>query len=506
MSSLLEIVYQAAREARHASTGTCSATGTTTTLVDLALVDVGVTDGFMQGAWILRPTASDADKVRTVESGGFNTTTGTFTVQRAWSVAPQSGEAYYLFTLAPPLSPTYYPVPGNSYSWQDACNDSLSNTYYLSNLTLGAVPYQNSQIVWQMRRSETTLIAAIAAVGGSGITITPPTGWTLIDRQDNGTDVATAVYRKRALATDTPTQDWTLSPSCAASIAIVPITGANATAPVRSYAGDTGSLKEVTFADATASPGDALLHLVGAATGAVVAPGPADVEVADASAWDGAAEAGLGFAFTVAVQSPQAGAATLGDDTEWASVSVSLKPLIPPQSVPTWQGPYVPTAIPTDIVFGAPGVANNGAGDDVIVAEMPAALPSDQWRPTREAVRNVWVTYPGAYQRQNWSYNGTKFTPLENNNQFALLLFPCPPTASVVEVEVHRPYADLIRLEDETDCYFQRAWKGAQYRMYQFLNSGDDTTGQYARELADARQDFESTDAGYRPQSLVTFN
>src|SRR5260370_4853437 len=39
------------------------------------------------------------------------------------------------------------------------------------------------------------VLAGFHARGGTGVTITPPAGWTLVKRQDNGTVTSTVVYR-----------------------------------------------------------------------------------------------------------------------------------------------------------------------------------------------------------------------------------------------------------------------------------------------------------------------
>ena len=60
------------------------------------------------------------------------------------------------------------------------------------------------------------LVAAIAVRGGSGVTITPPTGWSLVRRIDNGTTISLAVYSKRDF-TGLPTFTWTFSSTQKAS-------------------------------------------------------------------------------------------------------------------------------------------------------------------------------------------------------------------------------------------------------------------------------------------------
>jgi hypothetical protein len=56
--------------------------------------------------------------------------------------------------------------------------------------------------------SGNVLVAAIEYVGGSGTSITPPKGWTLVQREDNGTAVGLAVYRRTAGAAEASSWTW----------------------------------------------------------------------------------------------------------------------------------------------------------------------------------------------------------------------------------------------------------------------------------------------------------
>lgn len=56
------------------------------------------------------------------------------------------------------------------------------------------------------------LIANIGFTGGSGVTVTPPAGWTLIRRDDNGTTLGNALYARIANS-EPASYTWTLSSS-----------------------------------------------------------------------------------------------------------------------------------------------------------------------------------------------------------------------------------------------------------------------------------------------------
>ena len=124
---------EASRRAGAGFSSTCSGAGTTTTLVDVVATDEGVDADFAAGGWLLRPDApTAADYLRRINLGGFNTSTGTWTVTRAWADAPDSAEEYYVFAMLPPLT-----RPGVPESWQRLVNRALGATWYEDEITIG---------------------------------------------------------------------------------------------------------------------------------------------------------------------------------------------------------------------------------------------------------------------------------------------------------------------------------------------------------------------------------
>ena len=133
-TTLLRLRMEAAIMAGAGFAGTCSADGTTTTLVDAVLGDTGVGDTYQEGAWIYRPNAALAsDMCRRVALKGFNTTAPTsLTVTRAWTNAPASAEVYQIFNLQPPIDQA-----GTFYSWDRAVREGLREIWFVDRLNLG---------------------------------------------------------------------------------------------------------------------------------------------------------------------------------------------------------------------------------------------------------------------------------------------------------------------------------------------------------------------------------
>ena len=85
------------------------------------------------------------------------------------------------------------------------------------------------------------LLATISARGNT--TITPPTGWTLVLRQNNGTNQTLAVFYRVVTATDASVTNYTfgLSASVGTAGAILRYTGVNLSSPINLSGSSTGS-------------------------------------------------------------------------------------------------------------------------------------------------------------------------------------------------------------------------------------------------------------------------
>ena len=131
------------------------------------------------------------------------------------------------------------------------------------------------------------LVAGVTVAGGTGVTVTPPAGWTLVRRTDNSTNVSLVTYVKVAGAGEPASYTWTLSPSVRAAGGILRFTGVNTTSPVDVSAGqsstDTTSPFRVTAPTmSTTSAADALVGFYAVGTGTTFSANSAFTEQLDA--------------------------------------------------------------------------------------------------------------------------------------------------------------------------------------------------------------------------------
>ena len=76
------------------------------------------------------------------------------------------------------------------------------------------------------------LLALVNARGGTSRVVTAPAGWTLVRRDNNGTTLAQAVYRKVATGSEPLSYTWTFNASVKATGGILPYVGVDSTAPI----------------------------------------------------------------------------------------------------------------------------------------------------------------------------------------------------------------------------------------------------------------------------------
>jgi hypothetical protein len=85
------------------------------------------------------------------------------------------------------------------------------------------------------------MLAHITVEGGSGVTITAPTGWTLVVRTNNGSDIANAVYRKVAGSSEAGPYGFGVGSTRNVVGAIVAYSGVDNTTPVNAFSSPGGT-------------------------------------------------------------------------------------------------------------------------------------------------------------------------------------------------------------------------------------------------------------------------
>lgn len=471
MPTLAEIVLEAAKKATFAYNGTCSANGTTTTLIDAVLRDQGVTTRFSEGTWIKLPAASAADMIRRVNEDGFTTGSGTLTWTRVLSTANAvlSGVAYEVYSVLPPAAQA-----GAPYDWVQAVNEGLQAMYKTDRIVLGRGDKSGkARNIFSFHQTETTLIALIAVAGGSGATITAPSGWTLITSVDSGTDIKLAAYRKRALATDGIEFEFTLDSSRVAAAVILPLVDANPTAPVRgSGTQDNGSSATATAPSVSSEDDDLILRIFGAVGSMVFTPASGLIEVADAVSDDGAAQMGLAVAYVDSSGST----ATVGQ----AAINTGMTLVIKPSDDDH------------EVAVGTPRIANNGSGATKVSIPRPNVL-HDDWNPNEDALRRVLIrTYDsdGNYVDKDADEMGRFTERWMDGSKLHVRVYPQPVSNEYVVAELDRPYPSLVADDDVTDCPMEWAFKAAIWKVYQKLNSTPATLGKYKGEAQAAFEDW----------------
>ena len=85
------------------------------------------------------------------------------------------------------------------------------------------------------------LVAGITVDGGSATSVTPPTGWNLIRRTNNGTNVSVLSYYRWAGTNEDPFYTWTFGSSVRAAGGIMRYTDVDPTNPINASSTNTGN-------------------------------------------------------------------------------------------------------------------------------------------------------------------------------------------------------------------------------------------------------------------------
>lgn len=101
------------------------------------------------------------------------------------------------------------------------------------------------------------MIASIAIHDGTAVSVTPPAGWTLIQRTDNDTNIGIASYWKAAGASEPANYTWSLSPQTRAAGGITRYSGVDNTNPIDASAGNIGRGTVATTSSITTSADNA---------------------------------------------------------------------------------------------------------------------------------------------------------------------------------------------------------------------------------------------------------
>lgn len=109
------------------------------------------------------------------------------------------------------------------------------------------------------------LLAQVVADGGTGTTITPPSGWTLVKRTDSTTELAVAIYTRWATASEPATYTWSFSPSGRSAIGLARYLDVDATTPLDvAVASATADAATLTAPSVTTATPNALLVVMAA--------------------------------------------------------------------------------------------------------------------------------------------------------------------------------------------------------------------------------------------------
>ncbi len=176
------------------------------------------------------------------------------------------------------------------------------------------------------------LVAGITVTGGSGAGLTAPSGWTLIQRTNNASNVALFTYYRWAGGSEPTTYTWTVSPSARASGGILRYTGVNPSNPINGTSTNTGSGTAVTANSiTTTSAQTAVVAFYGTGTSTTFTPpsgSPTATErfdVKNANAAGPSTESSTLAEATAGATGTKA--ATAAASGQWAAQMIALNPV-----------------------------------------------------------------------------------------------------------------------------------------------------------------------------------
>lgn len=484
MPTLLQSILESAQRCGAAFASTCSDNGTTTSLIDATLLDQAADATAFNGGWIYRPDAVlTADKTRRIADEGFNPQSGALVPNRAWTNPPTIGETYHVYAMVPPK-----PQAGLPTDWTTLVNRGLNNMWFIDELTVGHGVDGLLERRFPIDRIEIVLVAAIAVAGGSGATITAPSGWTSVTTINQSTNLQLRIFTHRQLNTDPIEWTFTLDSSRAASAVLGAYVNCNPTTPVDVTGNATGASAQTITAPAvtTAQNNEVVLRFAAGATAAAFTP-PTDMYLrADVVGLDGAATIGLQLTDNVV-------------GVAGSSAAVTFTPSTVPNNMIAATVALAIRNARTQTVFTSYSYGQNGTGASTIVLQRPPDLPSTEWVPNRQALRQVlYRRYPAGYTSDyqgqaidvDMNKGGRTADILENGPQRTLTLSQGPASQQDVVLVVQRPYPPLTLDIDTTDCPLDIVALRTRVELFAYLNSAPQTQHDYDYEIVAAQAEW----------------
>jgi hypothetical protein len=250
------------------------------------------------------------------------------------------------------------------------------------------------------------LVAQVANRSGLFGGITPPAGWTLLDRRSSGTQVTSAVYWKVAGATEPVTVTFALLGSSGVQMVggIAAYSGVSTSTPINAWAASTGTGGTTTMPSVTTTaPGTTLVHAITKRQETMPAPtGTTErwrLISGTGTATEGATVGDEVFAGSGA--SPARSTST-GFNAEWVAQTVALRP-IPgtPTANATW------TASPSTWATGYRAERWVGSSLQMSGAVTPVSTTSAQDGPL---VNGTTYTYRLSTYRGSWTSSAVSVT------------------------------------------------------------------------------------------------
>ena len=103
------------------------------------------------------------------------------------------------------------------------------------------------------------MLTQITFLKGSDITVTAPAGWTLVRRDNRGSDIGSAIYRKFATGSEPASYTWNFNQSVSANGGIIRYTGVDSANPIIASSGAGGDSGNPTATSITAEANSKLV-------------------------------------------------------------------------------------------------------------------------------------------------------------------------------------------------------------------------------------------------------